>query len=347
MSSIYPTQLAEFKDYYINTIYAGWRDLMDNKSDPRTRDWPLMNSPFPTIAISLSYAYFVKVLGPKLMENRKPFELRKVLIVYNLAQVLFSAWLFYESCIGGWLNGYNIRCEPVDYSNSPRALRVARGCWWYYISKFTEFFDTFFFVMRKRYDQVSTLHVIHHGIMPCSVWWGVKFTPGGHSSFFGFLNTFVHIIMYTYYMLAAMGPKVQKYLWWKKYLTVLQMIQFVLVMVHSFQLFFRNDCNYPIGFAYFIGAHAAMFYFLFSDFYKQAYLKREQKKGKVAANGKLSNGYANGVIKSNGELPKEINGNLKVQDNNKFDGYYKSTLASQLPSGTTTTRQRVFATAHN
>jgi len=37
-----------------------------------------------------------QVLGPKLMENRKPFELRKVLIVYNAAQVIFSAWLFYE-----------------------------------------------------------------------------------------------------------------------------------------------------------------------------------------------------------------------------------------------------------
>lgn len=45
---------------------------------------------------------------------------------------------------------------------------MASGCWWYYFSKFTEFFDTFFFVMRKRYDQVSTLHVIHHGIMPFS-----------------------------------------------------------------------------------------------------------------------------------------------------------------------------------
>lgn len=101
---------------------------------------------------------------------------------------------------------------------------------------------------------------------------------GGHSSFFGFLNTFVHIIMYTYYMLAAMGPKVQKYLWWKKYLTVLQMIQFVLVMVHAFQLLFINDCNYPIYFAYFIGAHAILFYFLFSRFYKQAYtLKQKQK----------------------------------------------------------------------
>lgn len=62
--------------------------------------------------------------------------------------------------------------------------QMARGCWWYYFSKFTEFFDTIFFVMRKRYDQVSTLHVIHHGIMPVSVWWGVKFTPGTLTLFF-------------------------------------------------------------------------------------------------------------------------------------------------------------------
>lgn len=46
---------------YITSIHEGWRDLMDNKSDPRTSEWLLMSSPFPTIAISLSYAYFVKV----------------------------------------------------------------------------------------------------------------------------------------------------------------------------------------------------------------------------------------------------------------------------------------------
>lgn len=227
------------------------------------------------------------------MENRKPFNLRKVLIVYNAMQVIFSSWLFYEAALGGWFSGYSYRCQSVDYSTTPKATRVsfnhksccnisnddilysqmAAACWWYFFSKFTEFFDTLFFVMRKRYDQVSTLHVIHHGIMPVSVWWGVKFFPGGHSSFFGFVNTLVHILMYTYYLLAAMGPAVQKYLWWKKYLTVFQMIQFVLVMVHAFQLLFHNPCNYPVSFAYFIGAHAVMFYFLFSDFYKQAYKK--------------------------------------------------------------------------
>lgn len=84
---------------FLLTIYYGYRDLMDNKSDPRTTNWPLMSSPFPTIAISLAYAFFVKVLGPKLMENRKPFQLRGILVVYNLIQVIFSTWIFYEvSC---------------------------------------------------------------------------------------------------------------------------------------------------------------------------------------------------------------------------------------------------------
>ena len=30
------------------------------------------------------------------MENRKPFQLKNTLIVYNFVQVVFSAWLFYE-----------------------------------------------------------------------------------------------------------------------------------------------------------------------------------------------------------------------------------------------------------
>jgi elongation of very long chain fatty acids protein 7 len=134
----------------------------------------------------------------------------------------------------------------VDYT--PKGLRMAETCWWYYISKFTEFFDTLFFILRKKYQHVSTLHVIHHGVMPfsgekrklsfgalfslifekfasLSVWMGMKFAPGGHSTFFAMLNAFVHIVMYFYYMIAAMGPEYQKYIWWKKYLTAFQMVK--------------------------------------------------------------------------------------------------------------------------
>ncbi|KAJ8977210.1 hypothetical protein NQ317_015385 [Molorchus minor] len=58
-------------------------------------------------------------------------------------------------------------------------------------------------------------------------------------------------------------------------------VQFILVMVHAFQLLFI-DCNYPKAFVWWIGMHAVMFYFLFSNFYKETYSKRERK---LKANG--------------------------------------------------------------
>ncbi|XP_012288595.1 elongation of very long chain fatty acids protein AAEL008004 [Orussus abietinus] len=293
----------------IHTIVDGYHDLMNNKSDPRVNDWFMMSSPFPTLAICLFYAYFVKVLGPTLMENRKPFDLRRVMIFYNLFQVVFSTWLFYESLASGWWGHYSFRCQPVDYSHNPRAIRMARGCWWYYFSKFTEFADTIFFVLRKKSNHISTLHVIHHGCMPMSVWFGVKFTPGGHSTFFGLLNTFVHIVMYSYYLLAALGPRIQPYLWWKKYLTALQMVQFVLVMVHAFQLLFV-DCNYPKAFVWWIGMHAIMFYFLFRNFYRETY-KRKEKARLVNASKRAEAEYAkrNGEVKSKEAEDKVIYAN--------------------------------------
>ena len=84
----------------------------------------------------------------------------------------------------------------------------------------------------------------------------------------------MHIVMYSYYFLAALGPKIQPYLWWKKYLTALQMVQFILVVLHAFQLLFI-DCNYPKVFVWWIGLHGVMFYFLFRNFYNQSYGKRK------------------------------------------------------------------------
>lgn len=95
--------------------------------------------------------------------------------------------------------------------------------------------------------------------------------------------------MYFYYMIAAMGPKYQKYIWWKKYLTAFQMVQFVAIFIHQFQLLFR-ECDYPKGFMVWIGLHGAMFLFLFSDFYKTKYTSK-----KAPLKNGTSNGTANGV----------------------------------------------------
>ena len=147
--------------------------MLLESGDPRVQDWPLVRSPLPTLAICLTYAYSVKVLGPHLMKDRKPFELRTPMLVYNFVMIFVSLYLFVIAGQQGWFNGhYNWNCQPVDYS--PAGTAAAWGCYLYYLTKFIEFTDTVFFVLRKKFDHISTLHVIHHGIMPMrSVSFGV------------------------------------------------------------------------------------------------------------------------------------------------------------------------------
>ena len=57
--------------------------------------------------------------------------------------------------------------------------QLASVCWWYYFSKFIDFFDTLFFILRKKTKQVTFLHVYHHTTMPTLWWIGVKWVPGG------------------------------------------------------------------------------------------------------------------------------------------------------------------------
>ena len=39
-------------------------------ADKRVAEWPLINSPFPTIAVVCFYLYFVLYAGPKMMASR-------------------------------------------------------------------------------------------------------------------------------------------------------------------------------------------------------------------------------------------------------------------------------------
>lgn len=41
--------------------YAVWRDLFDNRSDPRVKNWFLMDTPTNTVLLIAVYIYFVKV----------------------------------------------------------------------------------------------------------------------------------------------------------------------------------------------------------------------------------------------------------------------------------------------
>lgn len=250
-----------------------YRDLLD-RADPRIYSYPLMQSPFQMTAILLGYVYFVLSLGPRIMASKKPFDLRPVMVVYNFALVALSLFIVYEFLMAGWLTGYTWRCDPVDFSNSSQGLRMVRVAWLFLFSKFIELFDTVFFVLRKKNSQITFLHIFHHSVMPWSWWWGVKFGPGGMGSFHAMVNSIIHVIMYFYYALSAAGTSFQKYLWWKKYMTAIQLVQFVIVSLHATQYYFMSHCNYQFPlFIHLIWMYGTFFFILFSNFWYQAYTK--------------------------------------------------------------------------
>ena len=66
-------------------------------SDPRTKDWFLMfGSPVPVWIISVVYVAMVTYVGPKFMENRKPYSLHTFMLFYNFGVVLLSFYIFTE-----------------------------------------------------------------------------------------------------------------------------------------------------------------------------------------------------------------------------------------------------------
>ena len=63
--------------------------------DPRVDDWLLMRTPFPTAILFFLYLIVVWI-GPAFMRDKRPFQIKWLLVIYNLGLVGLSFYMFYE-----------------------------------------------------------------------------------------------------------------------------------------------------------------------------------------------------------------------------------------------------------
>lgn len=148
--------------YFYHDFWKARNQIVDNL--------PLMSGgPWPVLFITSAYIWFSTVSGPNWMKNRQAFDLRPLLLVYNLMMVLINGFIFYKATIFTNFGIYPWTCSywgdnaQADEATVKEMLELS---WLFFFSKFLDFLDTVFFVLRKKDQQLSRLHLIHHSLMP-------------------------------------------------------------------------------------------------------------------------------------------------------------------------------------
>ncbi|EEC20302.1 fatty acyl-CoA elongase, putative [Ixodes scapularis] len=250
---------------------------LQQMGDPRTRNYPIVMNPLFVFPLIFVYLYFVKVAGPRWMKKRKPFEITNLIRFHNVVMVAANIRFLYLLLTKTYLPGghYSLWCQGITGHMDEQLVKYYESGWIFVSIRYSDLMDTVFFVLRKKFTHVTHLHVIHHTIVTLNLWFWCLFAPEGQVAFGLALNVSVHIIMYTYYFLVTLGPSVRRYLWWKKYLTRLQIFQFVVIIIHlSIPIFV--DCGFPRYLVYLGCTQTFLILCLFVNFYIHAYIRQKQ-----------------------------------------------------------------------
>ncbi|WVQ85742.1 hypothetical protein IAT38_007909 [Cryptococcus sp. DSM 104549] len=228
-------------------IYTALTTAWDASGIPKVpleyKTWVPGQSPLSTqkAVVAAIGTYLLVIFGGReIMKSRQPFKLTIPFQIHNVYLTLGSGLLLalmLEEIVPLYLKHGFFWSICNTSAFTPRLITYYMIN--YYI-KYVELIDTVFLVLKKK--PLAFLHVFHHAATAIlcytqlngetSVQW-VVIT----------LNLTVHVIMYYYYYATAGGAKI----WWKKYLTTLQITQFI---IDLFIVFFASTFLFSHRFAH-------------------------------------------------------------------------------------------------
>lgn len=296
-----PSTLAR---YTTASILVGFLSLWSYHAYPSRDVTPGLNAPMhgPAAPFALTAFYLVSLptlrwFTERYLATRYDMKLllTESMVVYNVAQVALNGWMVYAMVSAVWFRGH-----PFIGSRSLSGTSINSGAsyavWVHYCDKYLEFFDTYFMILRGKMDQVSFLHIYHHTTIAWAWWIAVRYSPGGDIYFGALLNSFIHVLMYSYYALALLKVTCP----WKRVLTQAQLLQFMSVVVYTMATMYYHYYNVPHEaidgeqpsfqtFLFCCGVQVfemVSLFILFSFFYKRSYSKKN--KGKNNSKSKIS-----------------------------------------------------------
>merc|ERR1711871_997619 len=218
------------------------------------------------IGFSLGYLALIWSLK-KYMKDRAPLKIKNHMLTYNMYQTFLNAW-----CVVAFIK--EVYTQPGmtvwgnKYEHSTRSFNMGFLIWVHYNNKYIELLDTVFMALRKKNEQISFLHAYHH-VLLIWAWFAVmRLEPGGDCYFGALCNSFVHVLMYSYYGMALLKVTIP----WKRQLTNIQMVQFVVCLSHAIYAIVKGNVRPDLAMIQ-VWVMTNMLV-LFGHFYRNKYLKK-------------------------------------------------------------------------
>ena len=182
-----------------------------------------------------SLLYMTLVYSEKLIPDNTSEKIKKSLLFsnivksYNLFQICFNSFIVFKIIIGyssvpwnGEIYHFIERCLGLVHSKMSWQTHCINL---YLIAKYIDWVDTAIIVIKKSKKQLSWLHCVHHVIMPYPFHYWLNAIPDKAGIYMHqlLINSFVHVLMYSYYLFAPLYPSLRKY---KLLLTEFQLLQF-------------------------------------------------------------------------------------------------------------------------
>jgi len=210
------------------------------------------------------------------MKDRPAIKAKKAVLVWNGCLTIFSAFGFYR--IAQELMHNLLQPDGYYRSLCVREGRNLPADFWgmlFVLSKFIEFGDTVFIVLRK--SPLIALQWYHHAIVTLFAW---KLYPWGEPilSYYAAINYGVHMVMYFYFVLRGLNIKVPEPL--AMCITSLQITQMVVNTFNNFytmgMLYLGHSCSrHPTSIKWSLAVYISL-WALFAKFFLDRYFSKKK-----------------------------------------------------------------------
>ena len=230
-----------------------------------------------SVIFSATYVLLL-LLGTRWMRERKPYNLRRSLVMWNAGLAVFSVLGLWKVEVPALAKKMivegieEVSCRTTTYDTSHLCLWV----FLFGLSKVIELGDTAFIVLRK--TPLNFLHWYHHITVLIYAWYTLSYKPAP-AILFCSMNYVVHTVMYSYYAVKAGGYRVPSQV--AMVITILQILQMIAGIAFNITGFIAlqrgDDCQFSYRIFIFGITIYTSYLILFGNFFYQRYIGKKVK----------------------------------------------------------------------